>query len=221
MRAVGSNPLIITLEAEKLSGLAQAVFLTETATSTWKRELLQDRRLQIRGNDMHLKVYTDVAMRAALYLGQQPGQWSSITEIASATGTSRSHLIKVVHDLAAAGFLQSARGYNGGVRLGAPPEQINVGQLIRHAERSWQLLDCAACQMALCCGFSPILNEAMTAFFKVLDGYTLADVLARGGAGVPDSDELHRQPMFAVLGVKEAGQGQGCPGAGHLERDPH
>lgn len=130
---------------------------------------------------MHLKVYTDIAMQAVMYLGREPERWSSIGELAKANGISRSHLIKVVNDLVLAGYLQSARGYKGGVRLGRAPGEINVGALVRHAERNWRLLDCAACQLEPQCGFSPILGEAIAAFFAVLDRYTLADVLARGG----------------------------------------
>ena len=130
---------------------------------------------------MRLTRYTDYAMRVLLYLGRQPDRLASIAEIARAYAISQNHLMKVVNDLVNAGYLESVRGRNGGIRLARPASGINVGALIRHTEDDLDLVDCGACLIAPACGLNSVLDEALLAFLKVLDSYTLADVLTRKG----------------------------------------
>ncbi|MDT1060867.1 Rrf2 family transcriptional regulator [Paracoccus sp. CPCC 101403] len=130
---------------------------------------------------MKLTQYTDYAMRALLYLGREPERLSSIAEIAKAYGISQNHLMKVINDLVNAGYLNSVRGRNGGVRLARKPSEINVGALIRHTEDSFDLVGCGSCIIAPACGLTSVLGEALEAFLAVLDRYSLADVLARRG----------------------------------------
>lgn len=128
---------------------------------------------------MRLTRYTDYAMRVLLYLGRKPDQLSSIAEIALAYAVSQNHLMKVVNDLVNAGYLESVRGRNGGIRLARLPSEINVGALIRHCEDGFDLVDCGSCIIAPACGLTGVLDEALSAFLAVLDRYSLADVLAR------------------------------------------
>lgn len=130
---------------------------------------------------MRLTRYSDYAMRVLLFLGRQPQHLCAIGEIARAYDISQNHLMKIVNDLVNAGYLESVRGRNGGVRLARAPGEINIGALIRHTEDDFDLVDCARCIIAPACGLTDVLDEATRAFLKVLDGYTLADVLARRG----------------------------------------
>jgi len=128
---------------------------------------------------MRLTTYSDYAMRVLLYLGARTDRLCSTTEIARAYGISHNHLVKVVHDLRRAGYIASVRGRLGGLRLARPAEAINVGAVIRHTESDFQLVDCPGCLIGGVCGLSGALGEAVNAFLKVLDGYTLADLLSR------------------------------------------
>jgi Rrf2 family nitric oxide-sensitive transcriptional repressor len=130
---------------------------------------------------MKLSLFTDYAMRVLLYLGAHPGRLCSIAEIAAAYGISRHHLMKVVNGLARRGHVETVRGRAGGVRLGRPPAEINVGAVIRQTEEGSALVECGECVIAPACGLTGALGEAMAAFFAVLDRYSLADVMARGG----------------------------------------
>ena len=130
---------------------------------------------------MRLTRYTDYAMRVLLYLGARPEQLCSIGEIAGAYRISQNHLMKVVNDLARQGYVESVRGRFGGIRLGRAAAEINVGAVIRHTEDGFDLVDCGGCIIAPACGLTGALHEALAAFMAVLDGYSLADLLARRG----------------------------------------
>ncbi|MDB5687009.1 MAG: nsrR [Rhizorhabdus sp.] len=128
---------------------------------------------------MRLTRYTDYAMRVLLYVGARTDRLSSIGEISRAYGISQNHLMKVVNDLVRAGYLASARGRFGGIRLGIPADRINLGAVVRHTEDGFELVDCGTCVIAPACGLTGVLAEAMGAFMDVLDRYTLADLLAK------------------------------------------
>lgn len=129
---------------------------------------------------MRLSRYSDYSIRVMLYLAARTDKLSSISEMAAAYGISQNHLMKVMHDLGRAGYVASVRGRTGGFRLARPAEEINVGALLRHTEDDFDLVDCPSCRLAPGCGLSPVLGEALAAFFAVLDRHTLADLAARG-----------------------------------------
>lgn len=119
-------------------------------------------------------------VRVLLHVGaRDEGSLSSISEIASVYDISKSHLMKVVQDLGQAGFLTTVRGRSGGLKLSRAAETISIGDVVRHTEQGFDLVDCTACIIAPACGLPSILNEATGAFLAVLDRYTLGDVLAR------------------------------------------
>src|SRR3546814_824132 len=118
-------------------------------------------------------------MRALLYLGTRPDRLCSIAEVARGYGISQNHLMKVVNELVRAGYIEGVRGRFGGIRLGRPPEDINMGAVVRHTEDGFDLVDCGSCIIAPACGMTGILHQAVAAFLAVLDGYTLADLLTK------------------------------------------
>jgi Rrf2 family nitric oxide-sensitive transcriptional repressor len=128
---------------------------------------------------MRLTRYTDYAMRVLLYLGARPEKICSIAEIARTYGISRNHLMKVVNDLSNAGYVTSVRGRSGGLLLGRPADKINIGEVVRHTEEDFDLVDCPSCFIAPACGLNIALAEALASFMMVLNGYTLADLIAK------------------------------------------
>lgn len=142
-----------------------------------------------RGTIVRLTRYTDYAMRVLIYLGARPDQVCSISDIANGYGVSQNHLMKVVHDLGKAGYVAGVRGRSGGVRLAMPPDRINIGAVVRHAEGEPPLADCDACSISSACALSSIFDQAKRAMFAVLDRHTLADIL-----GDPE-------PLIRLLGA--------------------
>ncbi|WP_078428222.1 Rrf2 family transcriptional regulator [Alkalihalobacterium alkalinitrilicum] len=131
---------------------------------------------------MQLTSYTDYSLRVLLYLGTQPeNQLSSIKEISSAYGISNNHLSKIVFELGKLGLIETIRGRNGGIKLAKQPKSINIGAVVRQTE-DLQIVECFNEEGNLCiissgCRLKHVLNDAMKAFLKVLDSYTLEDIL--------------------------------------------
>lgn len=143
---------------------------------------------------MKLTRFSDYAMRVMLDLGKRPGSLSSISALAETHSISQNHLMKIVSDLVNAGYLESVRGRSGGVRLARPPETINIGQLLRHTEDEFILVSCGDCILTRGCGFNGALGEAMGAFMRVLDSYTLADLLT-GRPGLSETPRVREDGL--------------------------
>lgn len=134
---------------------------------------------------MRLTRHSDNALRALIYLGIHADEGPArITDIARRMGMSEDHLAKVIPRLAQLGHVETLRGREGGVRLARPAAQINVGEVIRGTEDNLNLVECFdpttnQCPIAPACALAPALDEALNAFFAVLDRYTLADLTAK------------------------------------------
>ena len=131
---------------------------------------------------MRLTRFSDYAVRVMLYLATHTDRLCSISEIAKAYDISQNHLMKVVSDLAAHGYIQAQRGRNGGIRLARAAGEINIGRLIRHTEGEIDLVGCGTCKLAGACQLPGPLDLALDAFFAVLERYTLSDVMGPSGA---------------------------------------
>ena len=134
---------------------------------------------------MQLTQHSDYALRVLVYLGTRGEDGSAtIQEIADAYGISKNHLMKVVNHLARHGYVASRRGKGGGIRLGRTPEEIRIGEVVRATEEDMALVEClrpdggGLCRIDGACRLKGMLREALGAFLAVLDGYTLADILA-------------------------------------------
>lgn len=133
---------------------------------------------------MRLKSYTDYALRVLMHLAAKPDRLSSIAEMARTYRISHNHLMKVVHDLRKQGYLDAVRGRTGGIRLARPAAEISVGQVVRHTESGFDLVDCGSCVIAPACALTGALHEARDAFMAVLDRYSLAELVEERRSGL-------------------------------------
>lgn len=135
---------------------------------------------------MRLTAFSDFSIRTLIYLALRPERQVTINDISKAYGISGNHLMKVVHQLAMAGDVTTTRGQRGGLRLGRPAADINLGVVIRRTEPDLHLAACfgaeACCAIQRNCVLAQALGEALTAFLAVLDRYTLADLVTQPAA---------------------------------------
>ena len=134
---------------------------------------------------MRLTQWTDYTLRVLMYCAATEGraQPVTITEVAVGYGISRSHLMKIVQQLSAQGLLETTRGRGGGMRLMVPASSIHIGAVVRATETDFNLVECFdpasnQCRLSSHCRLKGVLGQAMQAYLAVLDGVTLADLVA-------------------------------------------
>ncbi len=132
---------------------------------------------------MRLAEYTDYTLRVLMYCAVHPQRLVTIGELAERHQVSKNHLMKIVNDLARQGVLETTRGRGGGLRLMRPAEQIRVGDVVRAAETDFRLVECFdpgtnQCTLSPSCRLKGLLGDALKAYFKELDGVTLAELTA-------------------------------------------
>jgi len=133
---------------------------------------------------MRLTLHSDYSLRVLIFLALRHGKLATIPEIAEAYGISRAHLMKVVQELGRIGYVDTLRGRNGGLALGKPAESIRIGEVLRLTEDTLAFVECftkaepgKGCRIEGACRLKGMLSEAQRAFFEVLDGYSLADIV--------------------------------------------
>ncbi|MCC5970027.1 MAG: Rrf2 family transcriptional regulator [Pararhodobacter sp.] len=128
---------------------------------------------------MRLTKFTDYSVRVLIYAAMHAERLVTIDETAEVNTISRSHVKKVVLTLTQLGYLRGQRGRSGGFTLAKPPEEINIGELIRRTEPDFKLVECLgpnnACVLTPHCRLPPAMDRALAAFLQVFDEYTLAD----------------------------------------------
>ncbi len=130
---------------------------------------------------MRLTVYADYSLRLLIYLAVRGEDVATIPEIAESYGISRHHLVKVAHQLGVKGYIRTTRGKKGGLRLGRPAGNINVGEVVRQMEPDMALVPCfhpvnAKCPIVPSCFLRQAIERAREAFLAALDEYTLEDL---------------------------------------------
>ena len=66
----------------------------------------------------------------------------TIEEVADRFDISKNHLMKVAYQLGQAGYIETVRGHNGGLRLGKVPSEIVVGEVVRKMEPDFAVVEC-------------------------------------------------------------------------------
>jgi Rrf2 family nitric oxide-sensitive transcriptional repressor len=129
---------------------------------------------------MRLTAFTDFGLRALMRLAGEPDRSFSTAEIAAEFGISRHHLIKVIGDLARAGFVTTQRGGRGGFCLARPAQTISLGDVVRALEARHAMVECfrddgGTCVLTPRCRLKGHLASAREAFLRELDRTMLAE----------------------------------------------
>lgn len=131
---------------------------------------------------MRLTRQTNYAVRILMYCAANDADLSRIGEIARAYTVSELFLFKILQPLTKAGLVQTVRGRNGGIRLGRPAETISLLDVVKVTEDNFAMAECfendaAECPLVDSCGLNTALRKALGAFFDVLAGYSIDDLV--------------------------------------------
>ncbi len=132
------------------------------------------------GGKMKLTSQTNYALRMLMFCASK-NDLANIREIAAFYQLPVSFLFKILNNLTACGLVKTVRGRNGGIRLAQPADKMKLGTIIRRIEDNFDMAECfkkdeTTCPLVGTCGLNHALSRALSAFFEVLDEYTIADL---------------------------------------------
>lgn len=131
---------------------------------------------------MRLTLFTDYGLRILMRLAMEPERRFTADVMSEELRLSRTHLVKVVQALRDADWVETTRGAGGGFALARPAAEIGIGAVVRRLEGRMDLVECfredgGDCTLMPECRLRGPLRAAGEAFFRELDGLTLADCL--------------------------------------------
>jgi Rrf2 family nitric oxide-sensitive transcriptional repressor len=131
---------------------------------------------------MRLTDFTDYGLRVLIYAALNPDRHVTIREISAAFGISGNHVSKIVMVLGQTGYIRTSKGRYGGICLDRPATAISVGEVVRAIEPGFVLAECFQpehnrCVISARCGLRKVLDSALSAYFGILNDYTLKDLI--------------------------------------------
>ena len=118
----------------------------------------------------------------------QSESYITLQEVAQRQDISEKYLEAIVRELVKKGVVAGQRGKGGGYRLCRPPEQINVGEVLRTTEGSLSPVACltegaSPCDRAAQCRTLEFWRGLDEVIDRYVGGYTIADMMRTGPAG--------------------------------------
>lgn len=136
-----------------------------------------------------LSMTAQYALRAFVFIATHGDQHPVLAkDIAAHTGVPQHYLSRILRDAVRAGLLDSARGVGGGFRLSRPADRIKLFDILSPFD---DVLDRSRCPFGQprCndqnpCGFHEYWKPISTAYRKMLEETTLAEIDEKGLSGV-------------------------------------
>jgi Rrf2 family protein len=137
---------------------------------------------------MHVSAKTDYALRALVLLAElfrgDDTPPVSIRLLAERNDIPRRFLEQIMIELRARGWVKSVAGRDGGFVLAVSPNDLTMGQIIRHFEGSLAPIGCVscgkhqACSQETTCRFRRVFVDIRSITAAILDRATLAAVVS-------------------------------------------
>lgn len=138
-----------------------------------------------------VKIISDTAeyaLRAVLWLMQDPERSQTTRQIANGTRTPPDYQSKVLQQLARAGITRSQRGIGGGVRLNTPPEDLTVLDIVNAVDPLQRIHSCplGLKEHGTClCPLHSGLNDAVDLVETTLARSKVIDLLNTTSPSIP------------------------------------
>lgn len=132
---------------------------------------------------MRLSKSTELALHSLWQLAHRTPELLLVSDMAGKQHVSESYLAKIFQKLAREGLVRSTRGKHGGFALAKKPDQITLASIIRAVETRTCFFECQdrsrRCRGKKDCFVRNIFKDAEERMLTVLEGTTLADIMAR------------------------------------------
>ncbi|MEP1931833.1 MAG: Rrf2 family transcriptional regulator [Roseibium sp.] len=131
---------------------------------------------------MRLSLASDFALRILMATGQSDAP-QTVDKLSSQLGLAKSHVMKIVAQLAKGGYLATTRGRGGGIRIARSLDDIRLGDVVRLIEPDLGVVGCLKPEPTVCtflprCALKGAMANAAEAFLDSLNTQTLATILA-------------------------------------------
>lgn len=143
---------------------------------------------------------SEYALRAALWMLQEPMRSQTTREIAAGTRTPPDYISKVLQSLARAGLVRGQRGVGGGFQFSGDPARITVLDVINAVDSLERIHTCPLGLKAhgknLCplhCGMNDVVEQMEATFAKT----KLTDLLNTDSKSVPLGIKLKPRQMVS------------------------
>lgn len=123
---------------------------------------------------------TLLALDILCYLGNRTSLRAPSAEISADLNITVPYTRKIGNQLIEAGFVQSVRGRDGGLRLARPPNSILLGEVVRYFDQQRQsnLPESKGSEY-----FDCVMVEARERFLEILNEHSLAELLTWTSSG--------------------------------------
>ena len=175
---------------------------------------------------MRLTKRGEYALRTLIKLGmaeKMGREVVSVSTIAHAEKLPFKFLENILAELKQAGYVESKRGKLGGAMLAKPASKITIGEIVRLIDGRLAPIGCASetdyekcsCPDETHCGLRMLMIDVRNSIARILDQYTLADVvevtlrrMQREGACVPFSEAAAAAPKTKKAAKRAKGSTQ-------------
>lgn len=147
----------------------------------------------------------EYALRAVVWLAQNPGSPQTTQQLADGTQVSVSYLPKVLQPLGRVGILTSQRGINGGYTLDRDPESLTLLEVVNCVDPVQRIHSCPlklAGHAGTLCPLHRELDNAIADIERRFGETTIATLVSQAGEAKPLCDT---QPATISLDLPQTG----------------
>lgn len=129
----------------------------------------------------------EYALRAAVWLGRDPGSTESADHLAEQTKIPRRYLHKVLQDLVQAGLVRSQSGPRGGYALALPPKKITILDVVNAVSGIERIRHCplGLPSHTKLCPLHKELDQAYASVERAFSRVTLAQLMGSTSEVLP------------------------------------
>ena len=131
---------------------------------------------------------SEYALRAVIWLIQEPTRSQTTREIAKGTRTPPDYISKVLQLLAKAGLVRGQRGLGGGIQFAGDPAKVTVLEVINAVDPLERIHSCPLGLKAHGTNLCPLhcgMNDAVAQMEAAFAGTKLVDLLNTDSKSVP------------------------------------